>query len=294
MKPTSNRYVFILGFSRTGSTMLQHILNKYTDIGIIPEMHIYWPKMLHKDFSSIFKERYGKTIKTDEIDDLINLMYSKTIQGLFWMNINQYNIDVKELKNNILESERTIKCIIDALIVNLKKNYGKKIMGAKFPVHFSFANVLIGWYPECKLIHTIRDPRAIFVSQYHKYKSDSNSLKNILIGLIQFIHVNLSIKKVYIFHKRYKNNKNYHIFKYEDVLSDPNLSFKSLCEFLEIPFNIDMLKPEIFNNSSLSRRGESVGIQKSSMKLWEKRIPKSLSTILKILNTAYMKEFGYL
>ena len=76
------RYVFILGFSRTGSTMLQGILNKYTEIGIIPEMHLYWPKILHKDFATIYKKRFGEKIIDRKINELIELMYSKKIKGL--------------------------------------------------------------------------------------------------------------------------------------------------------------------------------------------------------------------
>jgi hypothetical protein len=85
--------LFIMGFSRTGSTLLQQILNKYSEIGIIPEMHFLWPRLLHRDFATMMKRHVGKKINERNIDQLIEMIFSKRLQGVFWKDIDKYKMD---------------------------------------------------------------------------------------------------------------------------------------------------------------------------------------------------------
>lgn len=286
-------YVFILGFSRTGSTMLQAILNQYTEIGVIPEMHLYWPKILHKDFATIYKNKFGEKIADSKIDELIELMYSKKVKGVFWQRIDQFNIDLEELKLNIKNSDRTIRGILDALFIIMNKAYNKKIVGAKFPVHFDYADVLLDWYPNCKLIHTIRDPRAIFVSQYYKHKTNENILKNYFMGAAQFIHVNYSLQKAYNFHNHFKSNSNYYLYKYEDVINKPESAFKKLCRFLEINYNPQMINPEIYHNTSFLIKKKCIGIHKNSLNSYKTKLNPAIVYAIKAINYNLMREFNY-
>ncbi len=42
------------------------------------------------------------------------------------------------------------------------------MLGEKTPTHYKYVPTLLEWYPEAKIIHTFRDPRAILVSQLKK------------------------------------------------------------------------------------------------------------------------------
>jgi hypothetical protein len=45
-------------------------------------------------------------------------------------------------------------------------------------------------------------------------------------------------------HKRFQNLPNYKLFRYEDLLADPEKTLKELCKFIEVEFHADMLEPE--------------------------------------------------
>lgn len=289
MKP-----VFIIGFSRTGSTLLQHILNNHSPVGIVPEMHIYWPRKLHVDFATTVQSQIGNLADDAKVDELIELMYSKKLIGTFWQVIDKANIDVDDLKKHILASDRSVGGIVDALLNSLGKTYKKKIMGAKFPVHFTCADRLLEWYPECRIIHTVRDPRAIFTSQYYKRKKKNRGvLKNIAIGVLQFIHVTGSFRRVGKMHARMRSRENYYVHKYEDMVSDPETSLKKLCVFLEIPFNEEMLHPNIFYNTSFEQKRLASGIRQSSRDAWKKRLPRPLANLIRLITRRSMKLFDY-
>jgi len=285
--------VFIMGFSRTGSTMLLQILNKYTNICIVPEMCIYWPFWLHTDFARNLKKYIGN-VDDDKIDDLFRLFYSKKLFGAFWQNIDKIRIDIECLKKKIIESDRSIRSIFDALLYTLAKSYNKKTIGAKFPVHFFYIDKLLEWYPDCKIIHTIREPRAIYASQFYKYASEDYSrVKNLLIAIRQFVHVNFSYNCVVRFHEKMKVHHNYHLYRYEEAISNPEKSLKQLCNFLDAEFVDEMLIPRVFFNTSLAKKKISIGFHQSSINAWKTRLPRGVSGLIKVINGRGMKEIGY-
>jgi hypothetical protein len=286
--------VFIIGFSRTGSTLLQHILQNYTPIAVAPELHFLWPRRLHRDFVQTLKQHVGELDCDESVDRLIEMMFSKRFKGAFWRMIHGLNLDVSKLRQRILQSDRSNKSIFDALLTCVAESKSRSIMGAKFPVHYSYVHKLLEWYPNCLLIHTIRDPRAIFSSQFHKHaKENSFSITRIIVAVVQFIHVNFSFYEVANMHERLKHLPNYHLFKYELAVSHPEISLKTLCNFLGVPFNLDMLNPQVRYNTSYGEKGITKGLHPNSVNAWRNKIPKSVDRLIQLTNKNAMRKLGY-
>jgi hypothetical protein len=286
--------VFIMGFSRTGSTLLQQILNKYSEVVILPELHLLWPRRLHADFTTTVRRQVGNRITEKNIDHLIDLMFSKTLRGVFWKHIDKHNIDRQLLKQKIMDSERSIKNIFDVLLEIKLLAPQKKIAGAKFPVHYSYINRLLKWYPNCKIIHTVRDPRAIFASQYYKHLRRAGRITKFFTGIIQFIHVNVSLRGIRKFHDKMKGLQNYYIIRYEDLVTDPEKTLNDLAHFLNIQFKENMANPEVFQNTSLEERKIGKGIYNTSIHAWKEKLPKSINSLLLRINKKFMHSFGYI
>lgn len=286
--------VFILGFSRTGSTLLRQILDKYTEVSIIPELNLLWPRRIRTDFVTTVRRRLGNRITEKNVDQLIELMFSKKFIGPFWNQIDKYNIDKQLLKQKIMNSDRSIKSIFDALLDIIRLMSQKKIAGAKFPVHYSYIDTLLMWYPNCKIIHTVRDPRAIFASQYYKHLRKAGRIGKCSVGIIQFIHVNISLRGAKKMHDKMKDRKNYYVIRYEDLVKEPGKTLNDLCQFLNIKFRKEIANPEVFRNASFNERIKEKGIYKTSIQAWKEKLPKRISSLLLRLNKNFMKSFGYI
>ena len=109
----------------------------------------------------------------------------------------------------------------------------------------------------------------------------------------QFVHVNYSLQKVYNFHNHFKSNRNYYLYKYEDVINEPEIAFKNLCRFLEISYNPEMVNPEIFHNTSFSSKIKSIGIHKNSLDSYKTKLSPGISNAIKTINYKLMREFNY-
>ena len=287
--------VFIVGCSRTGSTLQQHLLNAYSDVDIAPEMHFLAPRWLRKDFVTQVKDHVGELKKDDRIDELIRFMRSGKPQGAFWQEFITLNIDASYLRKRIVDSDRGFQSVFDALLGAHARANHKEIWGAKFPVHLSYTPKLIEWYPQCRIVHTIRDPRAIFSSQFHKHcRQCSTRARKIEVGILQFIHISLQLFWAAKIHAKLKPYSNYFPCKYEEVVLKPEETLKRLCSFLEIEFNPEMLAPHVFVGSSYSEnRGASTTFHVTSISAWKQKLPDSVAALVKIVNKSSMKAFGY-
>ena len=287
--------VFIMGGSRTGSTFLQHFLNNYTDIDIMPEAHILAQPWLRKDFAANVRKYIGDLSNDDNIDKLINLMYSKKLYGVFWNGIKASGINISSLKDRAINSDRSIKNIFRALLLTHAEAKNKTICGAKFPVPMLYSDKLIAWYPECKIIHTVREPRACFSSQFYKhYNKNLPFIIKAKIGIMQFVYMNLQFYWSYNMFNKLKGSQNYYLCKYENLIMQPEEMLKELCEFLEIQFTEKMLSPRLASISSYSEtRGKNKGFQAASVYAWKKKMPRAVSELIKIINYRLMNKMAY-
>lgn len=288
MKP-----VFIIGGSRTGSELLKNIIRKYTEIDFVPEMFMLSPGWLHKDFKTSAEALLDKNSQLYDVQATLDLIYSGDLYGFFWTRVEE--LDRSELQKKIDENGSTLYGIFKSILQVHAKVKNKSVPGAKFPVHYSRAHMLKEWFPECKIIHTTRDPRAIYVSQSNKYTKSSNSyLSNVWIKFKHFTHIVIQSLWTAKIHNEMKGSHSYYLFKYEDFLSDPVNCMKNLSSFLEVEYRSEMAEPEIYSNSSFNdQRGTGRGLQTSSASSWKKRINPLTKKLMNILCGRAMKVFNY-
>lgn len=285
--------VFIVGCGRAGSKIYMKILNEYSTINITPELHFLYPSWIRKDFVSNVKENVGDLKQVSNIPKLFELMYSGNLEGSFWKSIKNRKINKKTLENRIIKSDRSFKSLFGILLDEHAKSKEKTIPGAKFPVHFSYIPKLLKWYPHCKLVFLIRDPRAMYASWAVRLTKKSRpnfkaNLKRPIILMITIIQFIWAVKT----HKKYLHLKNYHLFRFEDIISQPEKYIPKLCQFLEIEFKSEMLNPPVMGSSY--HKDRKTGFDKETLSRWKKHISPTTSNFMKLITSKWMKEIGYL
>lgn len=293
MNAHTNRPVFIIGGSRTGSTMLRTLLAQSKDIDIVDEMHFFAPRWLRLDIATRIRRHVGSLSEPDAMDKLLDLFYSPMSLNWFWRTIdNQLNRQM--LRDELAARDLSMQSIFDSILVVHAQMRNKPRIGAKFPMHYSFTDRLLEWYPDCLLLHTTRDPRAVYSSQAQKYLSEDQSrVSQSYMRFRQFVHINLQITLTARLHNRLKDRSNYRLVRYEDMVSNPEVEIKDICEFLGTEFVPEMLQPKRFG-SSYEKPGEiGRGIAVNSLERWRTSISPFSARFIEKVHRRAMKALGY-
>jgi hypothetical protein len=117
--------------------------------------------------------------------------------------------------------------------------------------------------------------------------------RKILTCILQFIHVNFSYYWTVKLHMKMKTHENYFLFRYEDIILEPEKSLRKLCHFLGISFNYEMLNPTVFVNTSWATQARLSGLHLSSLNAWKNKIPFATIRLTELINGNSMKHMGY-
>jgi hypothetical protein len=225
---------------------------------------------------------------------MVDLLFSgKTVPGIktsFWYYIaKSYDNPAikKSIYRRILESDKSLSCIFQAIIEEIPRHYGFNRCCVKFPVFVNYIPELTRWYPNCKIIHITRDPRAMAMSRanFRGKRRIKNREAMLSFAVMQYQWTSR-------LHKKYERIKNYTLARYEDLLMDPEYTIKKVCEFADLEFVPQMLEPEEGQESSLTRE-KNAGFNKQLASNWRKAIHPYEKRIITICTQSSMKRFGY-
>ena len=215
---------FIIGRPRSGTTLLRTLLDAHPNVIVPTEC----PFILQ-----LYK-RYNKISNPDKktIDKIIIDLQK------VWL-FNYIKIDVELLKKSLYEYSGKLDylTLCKIIILHYPAVFPKEkiiLVGDKNPAYaFKFKKLYKIFKNECKYIQIIRDPRDQIIS-----------LRNLKMELpftaTAAKHWAYADK---IFNKISQENKNYFMaIRYEDFVREPENNLKEINNFLDIPFNSDVLK----------------------------------------------------
>jgi hypothetical protein len=164
------------------------------------------------------------------------------------------------------------------------------------------------WFPNAKIIHTFRDPRAIVVSTIKKiHKNQRGSLKSKvssapawlidpLITPVETFHISQAWFDAARLHAQYEQSypQSYRLLRFEDFISDPETQIRQVCEFLELPFQAEMLAEVVtvgssFENQHLGARG----FDQKAAERWKDHINPLVKAWFSTLGRQQLEQFGY-
>ena len=269
--------IFIVGMARSGTTLLQSILNNHPNIAIPRETGFFY-----------LLDEYQKNNKTTS--------FSKKEMNQFWgwysekRRFTYLGLEKNNIEKNfeVFKDSKNFKNVLDSvMLANLKKN-NKKRWGEKTPGHEKYLENIFELYPKAKVIFMIRDPRAIYAS-----------LNNVPWGK-QFVSIiikrwNNSVR-VY---KNYKLDNRIKLINYEELVTNIEDIISELCEFIGEKFDPLMITDrDVKNNSKgkswIVKHEKEVArkVDNSSIEKWKKNLNKfEIATIENFSDKEVFAEF---
>jgi len=303
--PKDPDVVFVVGVARSGTTLMRSVLDASSQIAIAPETHF----MGH--YLGRWGARHAFRPEGDLHDDatvrrIVDLIYSgKYARRARWRAVSQYwkwlvaNVTRDEFERALLASERTERGLFAALLRLYADRKGKPIMGEKTPTHLNQVPTLVRWFPGARVVHVLRDPRAIYVSDRHRRQESPRRLFKwldavpLLLESLLMVQTVLSWRSAMSQHVRYARTfpDNYRLFRFEDVVLRPDTTLAEVFAFVGAP------TPAIESVSVNVGHGmhtRASGIDPGAADRWRSQLNPLANRLVSLSLHGGMRRYGYL
>jgi hypothetical protein len=285
--------IFIVGSSRSGTTMMSRVLGNHSAIFAFAETHFFERLYLSKELEERLSDEKS-------LELLAKLLSTQSAPFYKRVHLDDFKPRAREILNGLESSfYRPIFLFKYFLIEETLKN-NKKIPCDQTPRNIFYVSDLLKYLPEAKIINLVRDPRDVVLSQKNRWKRSRLGGKGIpwWEGLRSWCNYhpviickiwNASVSES----ARYAQSERFFSLKFEDLLSNPEKNIKNICDFLNIDYDPIMLDIPQVGSSNETDSSVSRGMASHRIGRWKKELSKSEIYICEKFCGKWMKINGY-
>lgn len=267
---------FVVGAQRSGTTMLRLMLNNHPNL-TVPFESAFIPFFYQK------LSNYGDLKLKDNVMKLL-----KDISE---------NPHVR--KGNLIQNSEAILShpitsytdLLSAIFTEYAKQQGKKRWGDKTPSYVEWLDILWNLFPDCRIIHLVRDGRDVAIS-LRTIEWGSNHIPRMAEDWRWKVTLGRKIGSVL-------GKEHYLEVHYEDLVLETENTLRTICAFLQEPYDKTMLT--FYMTAEKEMPKESMKWHKNSVKppdpgkvyMWKHKMSLSDRIIFEQIAGETLELFGY-
>ncbi|HTV47116.1 MAG TPA: sulfotransferase [Phycisphaerae bacterium] len=210
---------FIVGYERSGTTLLAAMLDRHSRIAIPPETHF---------FEHVCRVEDARKCANTEtlVDRFINAPRSRDLK-----------LNKSELLNQLAGSESTWANLLAAALQLYMVKHGKERVGEKTPNHHLIVPEILNLFPGSRVIWVLRDGRDVILSLMKTPWPRHRLLR------LHAFEWRRSMEKMIEFEKRFPERMIR--MKFENLVTDPEAELRRVCEFIGVDFETRQLDSNV-------------------------------------------------
>ena len=234
--------VFIAGHPKSGTSLLRSVLDSHPELVAYPEetnfFRLYLPRTAGADLQHklALSDQYlthifewnqvnPPTHQADYPDRDYSFVPVESVRQFVREYINErFSNDGDMLSAVILAFGK-----VTGQLTDISHHWVEKT-----PYNERYAAQIFEWWPDARVVHTVRDPRDNF-SSYHRKHADW-SPESFALNWLQSTQAGLENRQLY-------GPKRYMLLRFEDLTSTPEVKIKQLCQFLGINDDPSLRQP---------------------------------------------------
>lgn len=290
------KIIFVVGNSRSGTTLMGSILGNNPEIFTFEELHFF-----DQLWSS---ERQDEGISRNQAKFLVAKLFG--IQASDFLTPQSPELFYQDADKVLdqLEGEPLKPSDVFSAFLSFKARYNKKqIPCEQTPQNVFYIRDILDLYSDCRIINMVRDPRDVLLSQKYKWKIRFLGASNIPYQEAFRAWANyhpVIISKLWTSSiqaaEQFKDHPQVINVRFEDLIQKPRNVIEEVCDFSGLTFNADMLNVSQAEGgvSSHKKVSSSKGIDSSVVGKWRNgKISISEIHICQTIANKYMDIYGY-
>jgi hypothetical protein len=297
--------VFIVGVSRSGTTLMRRVLDRHPRLAIATENH-YLGHLLEREGARHYFRALGDPRDDATMRRIVDLIWSREFEHQSWLREpSPYwdwlvrRVPRADFERRLLDSDRTERGIFTAILRAYADKRRRPIMGEKTPAHLGYVETLLDWYPDARVIHMLRDPRAIYVSEArrradHAVTFPYRYLVHVPPALRAFVihEVAWAWAKAVSRHRELSRlyPDRYRLVQFERLVTEPQATIEEVLAFIGVPMHPRVMRQRVYSKGA--RWGEP-GFDADAATRWRGTIDPRADAWLRLLLGRRLEEFGY-
>lgn len=297
--------IFIVGVSRSGTTLMRRVLDRHSRIAIATENH-FLGHLVEREGARHYFRRAGDLHDDAAVGRLVDLIWSGEFQSRsrlrevspYWRWLVK-NIDRSDFQARLLASDRTDRGVFSTLLRVYADRRGRPIMGEKTPAHLAYVDTLLDWYPNGRVVHMLRDPRATYVSELRRRRERAVTVPyRQLVRAPPLFRAFVLNQVLWTWADAWRRHRalarrypdRYRLVRFENLVRDPRGTLMGVADFLGVDFEEAMLNQKVVSKGS--KVGDA-GFDAGAADRWRGSISGLSDRWLRGLLGRRMEEAGY-
>lgn len=255
--------IFLTGFARSGTTWINRLMRDYFDAGFVNE----------GQFIVSFGKRIRRYGDLGIVRNRARLLRDLARDRFFSILSSNYKVDMDW--DRIAGHAGSFAEIVKGVLVQIAEQTGKHRIGSKYPVFGRYLDLLNDLFPDCKVIHVVRDGRDCALSHQRMTWGHQNTYS---AAIHWRAYMETSRRSAGIMQDRYLE------IRYEDLLLQPEATMRTLEHF--IAGTLEHGITQRFLEDSKSLKTDRTGH-------WRQAMPARAQAIFESVAGDTLEHYGY-
>lgn len=273
--------IFIVGMGRSGTTPLQLSLSMHPAISVFGETAAF-----------VLPQKYGSLSRPSQMRRFLrdwkqHLQFTPH-RGL---------VEDAELLLR-LRACTTYADVLNRMIGTIALGEAKVRWGEKTPRHIFYLREILSCFPDARIVHIIRDPRAAVSSAIRAFERGKSTAFNVYHFTRYWLRC-IDVHKAQLLAK----NPNYLAVRYEDFVVDTEATLRKICQFTGIDYSPELLNFQRRAKDYVAKDAEgnlvahhlltAAPLSPDRVGAWRSQLPEAGAAIVERLAGTEMLALGY-
>ena len=262
--------IFVVGNSRSGTTMMGRILGKHPSVYTFGELHF---------FGQLCAPPFSSESRKEKIEELASQLHCIQREGYRTHgNPRRFLGEAQAFLESLTTYPETQAALFEAFLHYVTADNGGTIPCDQTPRNVFYIADILQLYPKARIINMIRDPRDVLLSQKRKWKrrflgGSDMPMKETFRDWVNYHPITISYiwRTAVTAAAQFLQHERVTSIYFEELLAHPKETVKRLCDFVGITYRHGMLQIPQVGSSVAEDQPQQLGINPQRAHSWHSK-----------------------